>query len=177
MEPIEQLESILVIIAAIATTISVAFIATQAVAVGSQAKTAFLQLDEFTRRSKTEIAYQMISKFFDPESSRMIRDSVTVLSNDEIPAATKVQEIKGRQAEFSYNFSIMATYMEGLAVLYLGDHLDRVLIKDALYSAVIGSFRETERSGVIRVMREEQETVFRRWQELVELWEGEGPPH
>jgi len=134
------------------------------------------QLNQFTRRAQVDLAYDMISKYADPVYLEHFRGAIKVLNDKTVAPLKKAEMMTDLDDPFSVHFYILGSYMENLANLYAANHIDRVLVKQSLFTPVWQYYKRADQSGLIEEIRKKQPSAFKLWQDLAEEWEKEARP-
>lgn len=165
------------IVASVTAIVALVFIARQTKGIKEQAVGIKQQVEEFARQGRIQRAYEIIIRYGEPQYREYFRRARSILKDQNLSPAQKLQKLKDPNDDFSYNFAILACYMENLANLYLNGHVDERLVKWSLYSPVKDFFKEAEKSEVIDELRKGQPTCLKLWQDLADQWTKEGPPY
>lgn len=150
-------------------------VAQQAQAIRDQVDVSLAQLDEFTQRARIDLSYQMLTIYGEPTFNRHLYDAWRILSNKSLSSQQLLERLENVKEPFRFDFRLLCTYMENLAIMYFNDHVDRDVIWMSLYRVVILHYQEAE--GLIGQIRNEHGSgALRQWQELAREFERRGPP-
>jgi len=165
------------IVASVAAVGALIYIAKQASQIRRQTELSLAQIQEFSRRSRIDLAYDLISKYGDPHYLGHFRSALKVLDDKGTLPSKKAEMMADLTNPFSFDFQVLVTFMENLANLYSSNHVDRDIIKKSLFTPVWQYYKRAERSEIIEELRKKYSvTVGTLWQNLAEKWEKEARP-
>lgn len=146
--------------------------------IAKQARRLREQLIVFREQSRTNLTYQMLLRWNDPQFSRHVQDATLVISDTSQSIDQKMRRFENPEDSFRFNLMVLMTFMETLSGAYFKGDIDQHLVYTLFWGLVTYYFTEVQRSGFLDHVRQKYGPgTLKLWENLASDFEKRGAPH